>query len=435
MRSTDLSPDLLPPGSRVLCALSGGADSMCLLHMLSQRKDLSLTAAHFNHQLRGPESDEDEAFVRDVCARWGIPLTVDRGDVGALAQREGLSTEEAGRILRYAFLEEAARKEGCDLIATAHNADDNAEAMLLSLIRGTGLAGLSGIPPRRGNIVRPLLSFTRSEILAYLEEHNIPHREDSSNADEAYARNRLRAQVMPVLRQLNPRASEHILQTARRVRELDDGLEEEARQLAGQGAVTEGRVSIPLKLLHSAPAALAPRIILQLLDMLKVGRKDFGAVHLEAVLALKEGGQLHLPHSVTARRQKGSLIMELRADPLPETALLPGEPLAFGPYTLTLLDTPQGEGLPLSIPQGSALTVGPCPLSARLTLPGAKGSRTVKRLCLDLHVPPAHREGLPAIFVDRRLAAVWPLGTDQAFLPEGAPRRFIQIKQDRREKT
>ena len=154
-RSIKVLQDLLPPGSRVLCAVSGGADSMCLLHLLSQRKDLSLVAAHFNHQLRGEESDRDEAFVREVCGEWRIPLTVGRGDVNAFAMREKLSLEEAGRTLRYAFLSQAAEMEGCDLIATAHNADDNAETMLLSLIRGTGLTGLTGIPPPAGEPCPP----------------------------------------------------------------------------------------------------------------------------------------------------------------------------------------------------------------------------------------------------------------------------------------
>lgn len=429
MRNTEVTQGLIPPGSKVLCAVSGGADSMCLLHMLSQRKDIGLVAAHFNHQLRGREADRDEEFVREICSRWGIPLTVGQGDVGAFSRREGLSTEEAGRVLRYAFLEGAAQVEGCELIATAHNADDNAEAMLLSLIRGTGLSGLAGIPPRRGEIVRPLLELTRSDILAYLEEHRIPHREDSSNTDEYYARNRLRAQVMPVLRELNPRMAEHMLQTARRVREADGVLEAQAQSLAAQAAEEEGRVSLPHKVLESAPPGLGPRIILRLLDMLKVGRKDFGAVHLESVLALKRGGQVHLPHNVTARYQGEDLILELRPGPPPEAALEPGKPFPFGPYTLTLLDAPQGDGLPLSVPRGSALTVGPCPLSGRLTLPGANGSRTVKRLCMDRRIPPEDRDALPAIFVDHRLAAVWPLGTDQAFLPEGASRRFVQIIQ------
>lgn len=437
-RMPEPARDLLPKGSAVLCAVSGGADSVCLLHLLSRREDITLTAAHFNHQLRGADSDADEAFVRALCARWGVPLTVGRGDVEGFAKREGLSMEEAARILRYGFLQTAAQAEGCGLIATAHTADDNAETMLLNLLRGTGLSGLTGIPPRRENIIRPLLSFTRQDILAYLDEHGLSHREDLSNSDETYARNKLRRRVMPLLRELNPRAAEHMLQTARQLRALDSAQEEEARERISSAQAENGQVSLPAQSLEAAPAPLRGRMLLLLLDKLGVGRKDFGAAHLNAILTLKPGGRLHLPHGVAALRQKGSLILTLRP-PLPEEApLIPGKALRWGGYTITLLPPGQaGEGSPLalSVPEGTALTVGSCPMTRRLTLPGAKGARTVKRLCADLHVHPALRDGLPAIYAGGALAAVWQLGVDMGFQPAGETCRFIQIiKTDRGER-
>ena len=145
-----------PRGGRVLCAVSGGLDSMCLLHFLCRQEGFAVAAAHFNHQLRGAEADRDEAFVRDYCAAHAIPFAAGRGDTRAVAEREGLSIEEAARKLRYAFLRETAER-GCDAVLTAHHADDNAETILLNLIRGTGSAGLAGIPQVRGNICRPFL--------------------------------------------------------------------------------------------------------------------------------------------------------------------------------------------------------------------------------------------------------------------------------------
>ena len=192
----------LSPGSALVCAVSGGADSVALLHCLralSEELGFSLTAAHFNHCLRGEESDGDEAFVRDLCGKWGIPLTVGRGDAAKRARETGESLEEAARALRHGFL---SAQPG--LIATAHNADDQVETVLINLLRGTGLKGLCGMEPQSGRIVRPLLTVTRVEILAYLQENGLSWREDSSNFEDDALRNRLRHHVIPLFRQENP---------------------------------------------------------------------------------------------------------------------------------------------------------------------------------------------------------------------------------------
>ncbi len=208
--------DLIPPGAGVLCALSGGADSMYLLcRLLEGREKYGWTvyAAHFNHGLR-PAAQRDEDFVRDWCKRQGVPLAAGRADVPAFVRREGLSVEEGARILRYRFLAETAEAEGLALTATGHHAGDNAETVLMNLIRGCGLNGLTGIPERRGDIVRPMLNVTRREIGDYLKEHGVPHVEDESNADPAFTRNRVRLRLLPLLEELNPRAAEHICAAA-----------------------------------------------------------------------------------------------------------------------------------------------------------------------------------------------------------------------------
>ncbi len=426
--------DMLPPGSAVLCAVSGGADSMCLLHFLASLEGITVTAAHFNHRLRGEESDADEDFVRDVCARWGIPLTVGRGDVGAFSEREGLSIEEGARILRYAFLEQAAQVEGCTVIATAHNADDNAETVLFNLIRGSGLKGLGGIPPCRGKLVRPLLTTSRTEILAYLEKNRILHREDSTNADETYARNKLRRQVLPLLKELNPKAAEHINAAARQAAAVDAYLDREAKKAFVGLGTGPGWVSFPWETLRRAPSPLRPRLLLLLLDQMDVGRKDFGALHFDALLHLENERSIDLPQGVVARRERGRLFLSRRQALPGQEALTLGRPLSWGNYVLTLLDAPEGEGLSLSLPAGYSLTVGPCPPQGRLTLPGSNGARTVKRLCLDKGISLSERDGLPAFYVDGHLAAVWPLGVDAAFAPEHGNSWFIQIKYTHTEK-
>jgi len=196
--------NMLPQGTKVLCALSGGADSVALLHFLSEMEGVEVAAAHYNHCLRGSESDADEEFVRALCERLGVECITGKGDVAAYAAESGKSTEDAARTLRYKFLEKTAHELGCSRIATAHNADDNAETVLLNMTRGTGLKGLCGIPPVRGDIIRPLLQTTREEIEAYLASNELEHVEDSSNKLDDYSRNRIRHHVSPVLRQLNP---------------------------------------------------------------------------------------------------------------------------------------------------------------------------------------------------------------------------------------
>ena len=214
----------LPEGGRVLCAVSGGRDSMCLLHYLVERGDLSVTAAHFDHHLR-PTSGRDAAFVRDWCRTHGIPFLLGEGDVAALAA-EGLSTEEAARKARYAFLERAAREGGFAAVCTAHHARDNAETILLNLIRGTGSAGLRGMRearplgtgPDAPVLLRPFLRWGPEELARYAEDHAIPHVEDESNGSDGPARNRLRHQVLPVLESINPQAVGNILRAAETLR-------------------------------------------------------------------------------------------------------------------------------------------------------------------------------------------------------------------------
>ena len=191
---------LLERGSRVICAVSGGADSMALvwcLYLLREPLELTISAAHFNHGLRGGESDRDEEFVRRFCADYGIALTVGRGQIRA----QGRGLEDAARRARYAFLESL---EPGARIATAHTADDNAETVLLHLLRGAGLRGLGGIAPSRGRVIRPMLSVTRREVEEFLARWSVPHVEDSTNGRPDFLRNRIRSEVVPVLRRENP---------------------------------------------------------------------------------------------------------------------------------------------------------------------------------------------------------------------------------------
>ena len=312
-----------PGGGRVLCAVSGGADSVCLLHLLWQRQEelgLAVLAAHYEHGIRGDESLRDAAFVQDFCARRGIPCVTEHGDVPGFAASAGLGIEEAARKLRYDFLQRSAQALDCRYIATAHNADDNAETLLLNLCRGAGAAGLRGIPARRGNIVRPLLGLTRQEIEEYLDREGLPHVEDSSNGGDAYRRNRLRHSVLPVLRELNPAFARAAGRTARLLGEDEDCLSALAADFIA--AQFDGE-SLALDALRALHPAVASRVLRQLCP------RALSLEHVEALRILSQGegpGFCDLP-GLRVRRERGRLwfVPEAAAPEIPDRELVPGQ--------------------------------------------------------------------------------------------------------------
>ena len=246
----------------LLCALSGGADSVCLLHLLRRLSGplgFRLEAAHYHHGIRGGEADRDRDFVSALCREWNIPLHLGAGDAPAYARERGVGLEEAARELRYAFLKSAAGDLPECRVATAHQAEDQAETLLLNLCRGTGLRGLCGIPPVRGRFVRPLLVITREEILTYLEERGIPHVEDSTNALEDGPRNLLRHRVMPVLKQINPAFPKAVLGTAELLRGDEDCLSALAEGVPDYSQ--NGQVRYSATRLLSLPESLASRAL------------------------------------------------------------------------------------------------------------------------------------------------------------------------------
>lgn len=212
--------DLQLPSSRLLLALSGGADSVALLLMLLQQ-GIRPVAAHCNFHLRGEESDRDEAFVRELCTRHNILLFVKDFQTEEEASRSGESIEMTARRLRYEWFEELRRTEGLDFICTAHHRDDQVETLILNLVRGTGLAGLRAMLPLQGRICRPLLKYTREELRDFLRQHGQTWVEDSTNATTAYQRNFVRHTLLPAMRQLNPQADLHIAQAAEHLQEAE----------------------------------------------------------------------------------------------------------------------------------------------------------------------------------------------------------------------
>ena len=430
--------DLIPEGKAVICALSGGADSMYLLCRLLEGRERfcwTVRAAHYNHRLR-PTAQRDEDFVRAWCGEHNVPLTTGRGDVAAFARREGLSVEEAARTLRYAFLEHTAEAEGGALIATGHHAGDNAETVLMNLIRGCGLNGLTGIPERRGNIVRPMLEAERTEIEAYLTRHNVPHVEDETNADLNYTRNRVRRQLLPLLEALNPRAASHIAAAARRLREDEEVLSRQAVALCEQALDIPEGIAIPARALAGAPRPLALRACALLAERTGLGCR---AVHLEESLALAAGedpsASLDVPGG-TIRRQYDLLVLTRRQEREPPAPL----PLAlgenrWGDWTV-LCEEAVCPGKAYVSPEEFYLRPGEYLLRVRapgdrITL-GKRPDKTVKKLMIDEKIPAVRREYIPVLALGERVAAVGGFGPDRECLAApGGPALHITLFPDK----
>ena len=431
--------DLIPPGAGVLCALSGGADSMYLLCRLlegRERYGWTVRAAHLNHGLR-PAARRDEDFVRDWCKRQGVPLAAGRADVPAFVRREGLSVEEGARILRYRFLAETAEAEGLALTATGHHAGDNAETVLMNLIRGCGLNGLTGIPERRGDIVRPMLNVTRREIGDYLKEHGVPHVEDETNADPAFTRNRVRLRLLPLLEELNPRAAEHICAAAARLREDEAELSRQAERISGQGLDIPEGIAVNVEPLREAPRPIALRACGQLLD--KAGLSG-ESVHREGMLALALGddpsAQIDVPGG-SVRRQYELLALARQtasdAEPPAPRELAEGES-RWGSWIIRCIPA-ECPGKAYVSPREFYLRPGRYLIRPRregdvITL-GKLPSKTVKKLMIEGRVPACRRELVPVVDGGGRAAALGGFGPDLDFLAEpGKPALHIGLLPD-----
>lgn len=390
--------NLIAPGDTVICAVSGGADSVAMLfalYLLREKLGITLEAAHFNHNLRGEESLRDETFVRELCARYEIPLHVASGEIRP--GKKGL--EAAARDARYAFLESLPGK-----IATAHTADDNAETILMHLVRGTGLKGLGGIVPQRGKLIRPMLGITRREVEDFLAEWHLPHVEDSTNETDAFLRNRLRHHVMPLLAAENPRIAENLSQMALRLREDEACLS----QLSRYETLPE------VETLRTLPSAVRSRMLERFLK--ENGVREPEDVHIAQAEALvfsdSPSASAAFPGGVTLSRQYGRL-----------TANPTGE--AFTPVTLTCPGSTEAAGIRITCePAGelaqseNLLTV--CPvgkISIRPRQTGDKirlsgGSKSLKKLFIDRKIPAADRGRIPVVCDETGILGVYSIGVN-----------------------
>jgi len=320
---------LLPGGAPVLVGVSGGPDSMALLHFLSARgareglPAAEVRVGHVNHGLRGAESDADEAFVRARCAEWGIPFESASVDPGARRRARRESPEEAARALRYGALREMAEQAGCARVAVAHTADDQAETILFRLVRGSGLRGLAGMRATGRahgvTLIRPLLTTTREMVLRYLERHGIAYRSDATNDTIGPSRNFLRHEILPRLSErLNSSLRETLLREGRLFVEADDYLEGRARRAFPRVLLARepGKISLDAARLRLYPKLLQRYLLRSALRELLGQVVDLSSAHVEALLLLvgaPSGTQADIPSGVRARRERGNVLGLVRS--------------------------------------------------------------------------------------------------------------------------
>jgi tRNA(Ile)-lysidine synthase len=352
---------LVSPGEIVVVGVSGGADSVCLLHVLAKwRKGLgiNLHIAHLNHQLRGVESEADAKYVSDLAGSLGIPVTIDRQDVAAYRLGRNFSVEEAARELRYAFFARIAGEVGANRIAIGHTRDDQVETILMHILRGTGITGLCGLAPcspmaydsqrmslraeplgiakgQRSNllVIRPLLDISREETTSYCQEHQLDPRIDSSNVSLSFFRNRIRLQLLPQLRQYNPSIDQALLRLADIAKEGSAFIERQASGLWDEVAKQENNaIYLDRKQIASLPIALQRQLLRTTVTRLAGDTRDIEAGHIEAARSLLDkpvGKRISLPHGIICQGGYDEIVIaseawqsQLPSCPFPP---LPGE--------------------------------------------------------------------------------------------------------------
>ncbi len=423
---------LLSKGDKVLIACSGGPDSVALLHLLYELRhkyNLDLSLAHVNHNLRGRDSNRDEMFVRGLAKEMVLPIYLKSVNLKILAKKEKLSIEEAARKVRYEFFDELAKKHKIDRIATAHTKNDQAETVLMRLLRGAGASGLAGIPVKRGKIIRPLLSTTRDEILNYLRQNKIAYRIDKTNLQVDFLRNRIRNRLLPQLtREYNPKFIEALVKAAEILSAQEEYLRKKTVKLAEKLITAEGRQTVALKLtkFSTLPEILQRSLVRLAWERLsnEVYPLEFDPVErvLDFVRQSKTGQRVNLrKHYWVERTQDKIIFFHLKRERVNRKLSRPGK---FSIPELKMevkCDMIDRKKLPVKIlnpakhvayldydkfekpPQLRSWKTG-----ERFKPLGLQGAKKLSDFFTDLKVPRYQRENIPVLSSNGRIA--WVVG-------------------------
>ena len=481
--------NLLTQGAGVVVGFSGGSDSLCLLILLrelAEEMKLSLTAVHVNHGIRGEEAERDEAFCRETCERWNVPFRSVRIDVPALAKERGTGLEETGRTERYRIFEEIATGVGATRVAVAHHADDNAETILMHLVRGSGLRGLTGIPAdstpftdKNIHLIRPLLPIGKSDILEELRRRGVEYCEDATNYEAEGDRNTLRNRVMPLLAQLNSRAGEHIASAGAHLSAawqlLDELAEKEfARLYRGQNGPaaegdrtghepgagrTRGCHELDTEGLAALPYALRSEVAMRYLATVCGRRKNLTDEHAEMVIRLcdsKVSTEATFPYGVTLVRGYRSILPKGETEVFAGRHEIARRELERGvrvtfygarPRVLAFAvrnredcvknpDNPYTKWFDYDT-MGKACVIRTRRPGDRITVTFDGHTQSVQDVFVNRKVPRAEREALPLVLTADESAVIWIPGvrSSEAYRVTEATRKVLEITIEEKEQT
>ncbi len=422
VRKTIREYGMLSPGEHVLVAVSGGADSTALLlclHRISADFSLSLTVAHLNHRIRGPEGDADEDFVRRMCGDLNLPFISETIEVKKQAAEAKQNLEELARQMRYDFLRRTARQVKAEKIAVGHNLNDQAETALFRFIRGSGIEGLSAIHPVvDGLVIRPLLACSRDSILEYLKQRGASFREDSTNKDIRHARNRIRHELVPYLENaFNPRLVPTLAREALLARETWSFIESQSMQaLQSLHSRLDEGISLRVKGLLELHPALQKQVLREALRSCMGSLHGINSIHIQSILSLCQvghsGDQVRIPHGSIAVREFDSLLL-LRCTPLSNPAFayeldVPGQRYvaeAEATFKAMIGTAPDVKTMKAKCSAQAFLDASVLPplLTIRSRLPGDRyggtGHRKVKKMLISRRIPLAQRLVLPIVAV------------------------------------
>ncbi len=387
-----IKDNLLQKGDTVIIALSGGADSVCLLtvlYALSFEMGFFIKAAHLNHGIRGEEAKRDEDFVKDLCDTLGVPIYLRYRDIPALSK--GRSEEETGRCERYAFFNELSRENNGAKIAVAHNKNDVAETLVMRLIRGTSVFGLTGIPKVNGNVIRPLLDISRDEIEKYLKENNIPFVTDSTNSDDEYTRNKIRHKILPEMAKVNESYLSGINKTVQRLYVAADFIKTEAKK--SYGDITS---VIDIKNLSGLHEALLFYIVSE--SAYSIGIKEMSEKNIKDVLSLmnlSSGKKVDIPGGFEAVRMydKIKFIPKKEKEDYYIKLEKGKNYIKEAGYTVTLEKSKRG----IDLAKTGSIFARPKKEGDIIEISGTDGKKKIKKLYIDEKLPLDKRDKYPLI--------------------------------------